>query len=126
MRRVVIESPYAGVGETYAERYNDGARKLEYLRAAMHDCLIRGDAPFASHGLYTQPGVLDDTDPKERALGIHAGFVWRDVAAATVVYADLGITSGMQLGIDDAKTKGRPIEFRFLGGSWTERTEVVS
>lgn len=47
---VIIESPYAG----------DVDRNLEYLRAAMRDCLKRGEAPFASHALYTQPGVLDD------------------------------------------------------------------
>lgn len=74
------------------------------------------EAPYASHGLYTQPGVLDDNDPAERRHGIAAGFLWRDVAEATVVYTDLGITSGMQHGIEDARAKGRPIEFRTCPG----------
>lgn len=42
MKLVVIESPYAG----------DVERNLRYVRAAMRDCLLRGEAPFASHALY--------------------------------------------------------------------------
>ena len=100
MRRVIIESPYAGNVE----------HNLRYLRACMADCLRRGEAPFASHGLYTQPGVLDDGKPDERRLGISAGFAWRAVAEATVVYADLGITPGMIDGIAHATAMNRPIE----------------
>lgn len=108
MRRVIIESPYAG----------DVDLNLRYLRAAMTDCLGRGEAPFASHGLYTQPGVLDDLRPDERTLGIKAGFAWRDVADVTLVYADLGVTTGMEAGIDDARVKGREVQFRELGKDW--------
>lgn len=111
MRRVIIESPYAG------EKPGDQVgveRNLRYLRACMHDCFLRGEAPYASHGLYTQPGVLDDNDPDERKLGIEAGFAWRDSADATIVYTDLGTTRGMQYGIDHANRGGRPIEYRQL------------
>ncbi len=116
MIRVVIESPYAGDVETH----------LRYLRACMADCFRRGESPYASHGLYTQPGVLDDNIPAERSLGIDAGFAWRDVAEKTVVYMDLGTSRGMEFGIADALKKGRPIEYRRLGtwlavGNDTER-----
>ena len=57
---------------------------------------------------------LDDTDPAERALGIEAGLVWGELADATVVYADHGISAGMQLGIDRARAEGRPVEIRRL------------
>lgn len=80
----------------------------------MRDCLNRGEAPFASHGLYTQDGVLDDSNPTERRQGIEAGFAWREKAELTVVYTDLGISSGMELGIEDARVKGLPIEYRSL------------
>lgn len=106
MRRVIIESPYAGDVET----------NLHYLRAATRDCLERGEAPFASHGLYTQPGVLDDGAPTEREWGIQAGFAWRQVADATVVYGDLGITRGMEYGIAHAQDAGHPVEYRKLAG----------
>jgi hypothetical protein len=104
MRRVIIESPYAG----------DIAANEAYARAAMHDCLLRGEAPLASHLLYTQPGVLRDSDPAERALGIEAGLVWGELADATIVYTDLGISNGMRLGIDRAVHGGRPVEYRTI------------
>ena len=105
-RRVVIESPYAG----------DVERNLRYLRAAMRDCALRGESPYASHALLTQPGVLDDSDPDERELGIRLGFEWRAAADATVVYTDLGFSSGMNYGIAHAQEIGCPIEYRTLGG----------
>lgn len=108
MRLVVIESPYAGNVE----------RNLRYLRACMRDCLMRGEAPFASHGLYTQPGVLNDRIPKERQRGMEAGFHWGAKADATVVYTDLGVSFGMNDGIKAATLKRRAIEFRKLGGEW--------
>lgn len=105
MRRVIVESPLAG----------DVARNVAYARACMLDCLKREEAPFASHLLYAQPGILDDLDPVQRELGMIAGFAWRDVADLTVVYTDLGISGGMERGIADAKAKGRPVEYRTLG-----------
>jgi hypothetical protein len=108
MKLVLVESPYAG----------DIARNERYARACMADCLKRGEAPFASHLLYTQPGVLRDEHPEERQLGIKAGFAWGCWADATVVYTDLGISPGMEKGIVEAKVEGRPIKFRQLGGEW--------
>ncbi len=106
MRRVVVESPFSGNVET----------NLRYLRAALRDCLMRGEAPYASHGLYTQEGVLDDSVPSERAMGIVAGFEWRCTAEATVVYTDLGISMGMRYGVEHATELGQPIEYRNLPG----------
>jgi hypothetical protein len=70
MRRVVLESPFAG----------DVEANLKYARECMADCLRRGEAPIASHLLYTQPGILDDTKPEERKLGMEAGFTWNVLA----------------------------------------------
>lgn len=103
-RLVIVESPYAG----------DVQRNTDYARAAIADCLARGEAPFASHLLYTQPGVLDDLVPEQRAWGIAAGLAWGDRADATVVYTDLGESSGMRHGIERATAAGRPVEFRQL------------
>ncbi|MBZ9847213.1 hypothetical protein LB565_04320 [Mesorhizobium sp. CA14] len=107
-RLVILESPYAG----------DVDRNVAYARAAMRDCLARGDAPAASHLLYTQPGVLDDGNPEERARGIAAGLAWGRVAEATVVYTDRGISNGMMQGIERADAEGRPVEWRTLGEEW--------
>jgi hypothetical protein len=105
VRLVIIESPYAG----------DVELNVRYARVCLRDCLLRGEAPLASHLLYTQPGVLDDPIPDERALGIEAGLAWGRAAEATVVYTDLGISSGMQQGISRAHGEGRLVEYRFLG-----------
>lgn len=104
MRRVILESPYAG----------DIATNLKYARACVRDCLLRGEAPLASHLLYTQDGILKDEVPEERALGIKAGLAWGWVADATVVYVDLGISRGMEEGINHAHAQIRPVELRTL------------
>jgi hypothetical protein len=108
MDRVVIESPYAG----------DVAKHMRYVRACMRDCLLRGEAPYASHALYTQEGVLDDTLPDERMHGITAGFAFREVTHKTVIYTDCGTSRGMEFGIAHAKEIGHPIEYRTLGADW--------
>jgi hypothetical protein len=110
MRLVLVESPYAGNVD----------QNLAYARACMADCLRRGEAPFASHLLYTQPGILDDTIPEERRLGMVAGFLWGSMAEATVVYIDLGVSGGMKDGIIQADKANRPCEFRTLGGEWAQ------
>ena len=111
MRRVIVESPYASPLPAEVEG------NIEYARACVRDSLSRGEAPIASHLLYTQEGILDDKVPEERRQGIEAGLAWRHAADATVVYVDRGISEGMQRGIDDAKEHGRPIEIRTLGGA---------
>lgn len=104
MRLVIIESPYAG----------DIAANVEYARRCVRDALGRGEAPIASHLLYTQPGILDDAKPEERQWGIDAGLAWRAVAHASVVYTDRGITPGMEYGIAAAKAAGLSIEYRTI------------
>ncbi len=104
MRIVILESPYAG----------DVEKNVEYARACVRDALLRGEAPMASHLLYTQPGILDDSVPEERQLGINAGLEWRKVAEASVVYTDLGISKGMEYGIAAAIEAGLPVEYRKL------------
>lgn len=108
MKRVIVESPFAGATRELTER------NARYLGACLRDCLARGEAPFASHGLYTLPGVLDDSVPAEREFGIAAGFEWRASAEATVVYDDYGVTEGMRRGIEHARSLGHAIEFRRL------------
>lgn len=104
MRLVILESPYAG----------DVEANTVYARACLRDSLLRGEAPIASHLLYTQPGVLDDAIPQERQHGIDAGLAWKKVAEATIVYVDRGISKGMRYGIDAATAAGIPVEFRRL------------
>lgn len=108
MRLVVVESPFAGPTPA------DIDRNMRYARACLADCLRRNEAPIASHLLYTQPGVLVDDVPEERRLGIEAGLAWARHGAASVVYVDLGVSSGMRQGIVHAHGHGRPVEVRRL------------
>jgi len=105
MKRVVVESPYAGnieLNEIYGE-------------FAMHDCLVNyNETPYASHLLYTRKNVLRDHVPEDRKLGIKAGFYWRDVAEQTNFYIDLGMTDGMVQGIKDCELKQNPYQTREL------------
>jgi hypothetical protein len=107
MKRVIVESPYAG---NFIQRWLN----RRYARACVRDSLSRGEAPIASHLLYTQPGILRDGVAGERAWGIEAGLAWGSVAESTVVYIDRGISRGMQYGIDNAKKAGRPIWSRSI------------
>lgn len=105
MRLIIIESPYAG----------DVERNVEYARRCVRDSLQRGEAPIASHLLYTQRGILNDAIPDERQLGIDAGLAWRRVAEASAVYSDYGVTPGMEYGIKAAFNAGIDVEYRVIG-----------
>lgn len=98
MKCVILESPYR----------QDPDRV--YLQECIRDCLRRGEAPFASHQMYTD--ALDDNNIKDRTLGISAGFAWHERADYTVVYEDLGISSGMQQGIEHAQSRGLRVDRR--------------
>jgi len=119
MKRVVIESPYAGnekeieINEIYGE-------------FCMHDCLVNhNESPYASHLLYTRDHVLRDGHPEERKLGIEAGFYWRDVAEQSNFYTDLGITKGMELGMEDCLEKEKAYTKRILPSDlWEEFVKV--
>lgn len=108
MKLVVIESPYAG----------DVALNEKYARACMKDCLKRGEFPIASHLLYTQPGILDDTIPEERALGVAAGFAWADKADYVVFYMDRGWSLGMIAAYQRYRKNGPPVRFCYIGSDW--------
>ena len=131
MKRVMIESPFAPREEDIESMINGVLggdrssaykllvnRNIRYARACMRDALLRGEAPYASHLLYTQEGVLDDQVPDERMLGINTGFAYRDAVELTAVYTDLWMSGGMKAGIADAEEKGRPVEYRELGSDW--------
>jgi hypothetical protein len=69
-RLVILESPFAG----------DIDLNVAYARACVAHRLSLGEAPIASHLLYTQPGILRDDVPEER---IHTGTTRRASSATT-------------------------------------------
>jgi hypothetical protein len=103
MKRVIIESPFAG----------ETRRNLAYARRCMHHSLHLGEAPFLSHLLYTQ--CLDDNSAEQRGMGITAGYVWGMFAEAIVFYLDYGEAQGMAAARLRYKNLGIPIEDRYIG-----------
>jgi len=102
---VIIESPYMG----------NVQRNIAYAQQCMGDSLKRGEAPFASHLLYTQ--ILDDTIPQQRMMGMQRAFEWYRCADLMAVYTDRGISSGMQKGMEIAENLGIKTEYRKLDGN---------
>ena len=100
MTRVIIESPYSG----------DVKRNVKYARMCLLDSLNRGEAPIASHLLYTQ--VLDDTIPEQRTIGINAGLEWLKLAEKHVFYIDHGYSEGMLYAFGLSLRSGIEIEER--------------
>jgi len=90
-KRVFVESPYSG----------DREKNIKYAIRCMQDCLLRGEAPFLSHLLYTQDenGFVSDDDSDRQLIGreaaISASHSWRTVSDLTVFYVDLGWSKGM-------------------------------
>ena len=102
---VIIESPYAG----------DISTNETYARRCMKDSFSKGEYPFASHILYTQPGILDDAIPEERKLGMEAGWEILKRSDYSVVYEDYGMSRGMEEGIKIAEKLRHKIEYRKIG-----------
>jgi hypothetical protein len=92
-KKVIIESPWRG----------DTDRNKAYLRLCFLDSIVRGEAPIASHKLYTD--VLDDDDPDERRLGIELGFAWLRAADLVAMYVDLGMSPGMAACLENIRSK---------------------
>jgi hypothetical protein len=109
MKLVIIESPYAG--GFFRRMVN-----RRYARKCMKHAIMRGEAPFASHLLYTQRGIMRDADKSERKCGIDAGLAWGIGADLVAVYTDCGISSGMHIGITEAIIRGTPVKYRSLRG----------
>lgn len=100
-RRVILELPHGA--------------DAGYERAAFLDSVSRGEAPISASVLHTADGTVDDLD----STWIYE--VWGALAEATVVYADLGVTPGMQAAVDRARLTGREIEVRNLGIPWASQ-----
>ena len=113
MRLVILESPYQGTSQYRIIRWYQRWRHRYYARRCMRDCLELGEAPIASHLLYTQ--VLDEEDALQRSTGIEAGLAWMRRADASVIYIDHGISEGMRKGIEAARFAGIPTEMRSIG-----------
>lgn len=104
---VVIESPYA------SRDVDTKQNNVCYAHRAVLDSLRRGEAPVASHVIYTT--VLDDENIPDRDLGIVAGLEFHFVANVVAFYTDRGWSAGMRKARGHAEQLGVAIEFRRIG-----------
>jgi hypothetical protein len=103
---VIIESPYAG----------EVLRNISYARAAVRDSVFRGEAPIASHLLFTQAGVLHDDFGEEREMGIEAGLAWARVCDFAAFYVDYGMSEGMEKALKFYNERRINTVVRYLNG----------
>lgn len=119
MRLVYVESPFKCRGGRGPDWESDGDLNIRYAKALCRHIALSGGAPFASHLFATQ--YLDDSVPSERELGISTCLAWGDKAGLTIVGVDRGLTRGMELGIERARSMGRPVQWMSLSdwsASW--------
>ena len=102
MKRVFICSPFAGDVEGNMELARD------LCRLAIED----GHAPFAPHLLY--PGIVDDSNIKDRELGITCGLCFLDACDEVWAYVGRGQTPGMAQELAYARNTGKRI--RYING----------
>ena len=99
-KRVYIASPCRGQREV----------NIRYLKMCMLDSLARNEAPYAPHAYL--PYILDDDKPKERQRGLDIGLAFLGTCQLLAIYADHGISEGMQNEMDYAKVRNIKIEIR--------------
>ena len=96
---VYIASPYAG----------DIEKNLTFAKAAARFAIARGKAPYIPH--LTLPAVLNDEDPRERALGIELNCETLSRCDALWVFRRNGISAGMAAEIAYAGKCGIETEY---------------
>lgn len=97
---VMIESPYSG----------DVEANEDYARTALWDSLERGEAPIATHLLWTQ--VWDDTCEKTRSTALSRCRTLRNRVDNVVFYVDLGFSDGMKRALAECIEDDLSYEFR--------------
>ena len=96
--RVFICTPYTG----------NTAVNMAFARQACFYAICRGHTPIAPHLIY--PGVIPDSDPGWRKIGIMMGCEW--LAHCDELWAcGPSITAGMRTEIDYAITHGIPVQY---------------
>jgi hypothetical protein len=102
---VYICSPYSG----------NIAGNVENARRYSRFAFEQGYIPIAPHLLFTQ--FLDDTNPKERELGMHFGNVLMSLCWEVWVFGD-AVSAGMETEIKRARWKN--YRLRYFNGDLEE------
>ena len=109
-RIVFICSPYRPVSDDAKEQEQEKKRNISMAKAACRMAVEQGMTPMAPHLFF--PRFLDDTDPRERTLGIEMGLHWMDCCDEVWVIGDR-VSTGMADEISYAAELGIPIRCIF-------------
>lgn len=113
---VVLESPFSG----------DIPRNIAYGQRIMADSRERGEIVIMPHLLWTQhheapEHFVSDYDTKYdiknggREESLEQIKILRGLADKVIFYTDYGMSSGMEHGLEDCKTRGIKYEMRQIG-----------
>lgn len=106
------------------QRYADKDRRKIYVasryagdvdvntKAAVGYCRLvvkKGHMPVASHLLYPGTGILNDSDPQERELGLMFGLALLGMCDEVWVFGP--VSPGMAQEIEEAKRQKKPIRY---------------
>lgn len=97
---VVLESPYAARQDGPDTPLYSIEANIAYARHCVRDSVLLGEAPIASHLLFTQDGILRDEVPAERNMGIACGLAWLAHCTQHAFYTDNGWSYGMLGALD--------------------------
>jgi hypothetical protein len=106
-RNVILVTPFMSEDPSLAQKMS------RYAMRATRDSVLKHEAPLASNLFYYS--VLNDKDPIERDIGLHAQLSWLRVADLVAVYVDFGITPAMKVAINNATLLVKKIEYRTIG-----------
>lgn len=114
MDLVVLESPLKGDVPARVPSFLRKAverilreRNRHYAFACMREELDIGRAPYASHVFFDQPGLLEDSNTRQRNVGIGVGLLWGSQAQTRTFYTDRGVSAGMLLAKSHAEQLGQ-------------------
>jgi hypothetical protein len=123
MSLVIIESPLKGSVSSSVPNFLTHAaervireRNRHYAFAALRSVLGAGHAPYASHVFFDQPGLLEDSEPEQRRLGMTVGQLWSVAGDCRWSFEDRGVSSGMALGMAAADQLDQPVAQIFIEG----------
>ena len=121
MQKVYIESPY-GLSCGLSPEEN-----VQYAKKCANDSLTKGEAPFAHQLFLYGNNLVVEYDNKGKEMSRSSvSSVWRKAADKNVVYTDMGISTGMILGIDESRYEDQKIECRGIEGEKCRIKEVYA
>lgn len=106
-KAVIVLTPFFGEDPAKARMFE------RYAVRAVKDSLNRNEAPLAAQ-LFFFNFFGSNIVQIERDMGLMAQVAWVRKCDKLVVYSDFGITQAMNLVLEQARLRNKPVEFRAI------------